>query len=123
MADREKLIELLGEDTCHRDGCYDCDYDGDRDACIEYLKISMADHLLANGVRLKENQATSDENKRWIPVTERLPERGQEVIVFSGGYLKPNVFAYHFWSSEFNSWQGITHWMPMPEFPREDDND
>ncbi len=56
---------------------------------------------------------------KWIPVTERLPERGQEVIVFSGGYLKPNVFAYHFWSSEFNSWQGITHWMPMPEMPKE----
>lgn len=50
MNNREKLIELLGEDTCHRDGCYDCDYDGDRNACIEYLKISMADHLIANGV-------------------------------------------------------------------------
>ena len=67
-------------------------------------------------------KAVTDNNvgSKWIPVTERLPERGQEVIVFSGGYLKPNVFAYHFWSSEFNSWQGITHWMPMPEMPRED---
>lgn len=70
MTDKEKLIELLGEDTCHRDDCYDCDYDGDREACIEYLKNSMADHLLANGVRLESKQATSDENKRWIPVTE-----------------------------------------------------
>ena len=54
---------------------------------------------------------------KWIPVTERLPEQGQNVIVFSGGYLKPTVFAYSFWSKSFASWQGITHWMPMPEMP------
>ena len=57
---------------------------------------------------------------RWTSVTERLPERGQEIIVFSGGYLKPQVFAYQFWSAEYYSWQGITHWMPMPKKPKED---
>ena len=63
--------------------------------------------------------AKAKKGPEWIPVTERLPERGQEVIVFSGGYLKPTVFAYHFWSKEFNSWKGITHWLPMPEMPKE----
>ena len=60
-----------------------------------------------------------EEAHRWIPVEERLPERGQEVIAFSGGYLEPKVFAYHFWSEKFSSWQGITHWMPLPEMPKE----
>ncbi len=52
MTDREKLIELMDE--------------------YEYPSSvpGMADHLLANGVRLESKQATSDENKRWIPVTE-----------------------------------------------------
>lgn len=54
---------------------------------------------------------------KWIPVKEKLPERGQEVIVFSGGVLKPEIFSYHFWSPEYNSWQNITHWMPMPGAP------
>lgn len=55
----------------------------------------------------------------WIPVTERLPERGQEVIVYSGGILSPTVFAYHFWNKDFTSWAHITHWMPLPEPPKE----
>ena len=55
----------------------------------------------------------------WIPVTERLPEQGQEVIVYDGGVLKPKVFAYHFWNKDFDSWTRITHWMPLPEPPKE----
>lgn len=57
--------------------------------------------------------------QKWIPVTERLPERGQEVIVYSGGVLSPTVFAYHFWNECFDSWARITHWMPLPEPPKE----
>ena len=56
--------------------------------------------------------------QRWIPVAERLPEQGQNVIVFSGGNLQPEVFAYHFWSEEYNSWKGVTHWMPLPNPPK-----
>jgi hypothetical protein len=55
----------------------------------------------------------------WIPVTERVPEQGQEVIVFSGGVLKPRVFAYHFWCKDYTSFAHITHWMPLPEPPKE----
>ena len=68
---------------------------------------------------LEERQATVDWDKRWIPVTERLPELGQEVIVFSGGVVEGSVFAYHFWNKDFQSWLHITHWMPMPEPPKE----
>lgn len=63
-----------------------------------------------------------EEARKWIPVEERLPQRGQEVIVCSGDYLEPKVFAYRFWSEKFSSWKGITHWMPMPEMPKEERN-
>ena len=56
---------------------------------------------------------------RWIPVTERLPEQGQEVIVYDGGVLKPKVFCYLFWDKHFDSWARVTHWMPLPEAPKE----
>lgn len=68
---------------------------------------------------LEERQVTVDWDKRWIPVTERLPERGQEVVVFSGGVLKGDVFAYLFWNKDYASWANITHWMPLPEPPKE----
>jgi hypothetical protein len=59
-------------------------------------------------------------NGGWIPVSLGfLPERGAEIIACSGGVLKPTVFAYHFWSKEFDSFKHITHWMPMPELPKE----
>ena len=60
---------------------------------------------------------------KWIPVTERLPEQGQEVVVYDGGVIKPKVFCYLFWDKNFTSWTRITHWMPLPEPPKEADND
>lgn len=62
-----------------------------------------------------------EEKQRWIPVTERLPEYGQEVIVYSGNVLKPVVYGIHYWNKEFNSWAHITHWMPLPEPPKEEE--
>ena len=57
--------------------------------------------------------------QKWIPVTERLPERGQEVIAYSGNILSPTVFAYCFWSKDYDTWVHVTHWMPLPEPPKE----
>ena len=34
--------------------------------------------------------------QRWIPVAERLPKRGQEVLVYTGGVIKPEVHSYSF---------------------------
>ena len=59
------------------------------------------------------------EERRWIPVTEMLPEQGQEVIVYDGGVLKPKVFCYLFWDKDFDNWARVTHWMPLPEAPKE----
>lgn len=56
---------------------------------------------------------------KWIPVTERLPEQGQEVIVYNGGGLEPKVFCYLFWNPNYDNWARVTHWMPLPEPPKE----
>lgn len=56
---------------------------------------------------------------KWIPVSERMPERGQEVIVASHRTIKPVVFTTYFWNKEHDNWVGITHWMPLPEAPKE----
>lgn len=54
MDAKEKLVELLGANTCKCDYCEDCEYCKDEDACIAYLKNSMADYLIAHGVTVQE---------------------------------------------------------------------
>jgi hypothetical protein len=65
--------------------------------------------------------------RRWIPVGERLPEEDQEVLVWNGGgqCLKPwqgHVLCEYRngeWreSQESDLYPGITHWMKLPEPP------
>ena len=95
---------------------------------------SAADDLISNGVSLETKQATSDktsdENKRWIPVTERLPKKGTgSVLVVKqfrgksyvdiGEVMGGRVYCY---SDEYcvaPKEHIFTHWMPLPEMPKE----
>lgn len=52
---------------------------------------------------------------RWVPVTERLPDDGEYVLAYSADDDFTTVEARH----RFGAFQ-ITHWMPLPEPPEED---
>jgi len=70
----------------------------------------------------------------WIPVTERLPEDDVPVLACYVGYrshlLRPDLLACRH-EDEWCHWDGepcsnekckviITHWMPLPELPKEE---
>ena len=79
---------------------------------------------------------------KWIPVSERLPEKDGHYLVFERGYLIPiirvlefakdgrKVDKYDFHRGWKNVWyrydsewghitiDSVTHWMPLPEPPK-----
>lgn len=69
------------------------------------------------------------EERRWIPVTERLPESGGTYLVYTE---RGSVYATHFYEKKVfrddyvrePQWSQrgkvkVTHWMPMPKTPKE----
>lgn len=74
-------------------------------------------------------QTESNSESGWIPCSERMPEDGQHVMIYTA--LRKNfVVAYDCSAHMFrqrirhiiHSWyaEEITHWMPLPESPNKD---
>ena len=61
----------------------------------------------------------------WISVKERLPENGTRCLVVRYDYVTDTPFVDMLWFD--NSWwnrinsgdYAVTHWMPIPEPPKE----
>lgn len=65
----------------------------------------------------------------WISVKDRLPPRYKKILVVNGhGYVNISAFVKEFdgeWTwlgldGKYNHINDITHWMPLPEPPKED---
>ena len=110
MTDREKLIEILRVPIYPHE-------------LADPAEV-VADYLLDNGVTVQ----------RWIPVTERLPEKEGWYQVFTSpdkGHKSINKARYSLepewsvnsgkgrWSGSGGTWTNVTHWMPLPEPPKE----
>ena len=103
---REKLIELLDVAFLESDANYGMPSTN-----------QVADHLIANGVRLEEKQATSDKSK-WISVKDRLPDCANTVLAIDRDGIMASAYYVGNWHSggELDEC-AVTHWMPLPEPP------
>ena len=110
---------------CAEGECKDCAMHEDKQRCQENLLDKAAEAI----ERLTAENAALREKQRWIPVTERLPERDVQVL----GWYKDNPFSQY--RPEVVAWNGngwvfvyahryvtnVTHWMPLPKAPEEGD--
>ena len=150
MTDKE-IVQALR--CCAEGECKDCAMHEDKQRCQENLldkaaeaierltaesadlrkEIEWKDMVIALAQRKQaEAEAERDalrEKQRWIPVTERLPERDVQVL----GWYKDNPFSQY--RPEVVAWNGngwvfvyahryvtnVTHWMPLPKAPEDGD--
>lgn len=124
----ELLIGLRGhakrlgcDDRCP---CYDADNRGYA-TCSEELAEKAADAIeelqgQIDGWIEQERKALLKSVPKWIPVTERCPEKSGDYLVFDDCR---NLYVNE-WHYLLKKWQyddsRITHWMPLPEPPKED---
>jgi len=74
----------------------------------------------------------SNKNK-WASVSERLPSHHDPVLVYNKMWVEADGVDCAWWSANQSEWvhpydtedmgEGITHWMPLPEPPKEVNND
>ena len=111
MTDRERLIELC-KTACSP---LNCEKYGEK-PCFE----CVADYLLVNGATfVTDNNVGS----KWIPVTERFPQYGANVIALGkrGGVYVAQYRGSQYWhklNARYHMCEP-THWMPLPEPPME----
>lgn len=59
---------------------------------------------------------------QWIAVKDRLPDEIGKVLVIDNGKIDINS-----WAGKYEGWyyanKNITHWMPLPELPKEKNNE
>ena len=152
MTEKEivQALRCCAKGLGHDDACENCKVGEiqDRREYIEFAAANVIERLTDENAALRkeiewkdmvialaqrkqvEAEAERDalrEKQRWIPVTERFPERDVQVL----GWYKDNPFSQY--RPEVVSWNGngwvfvyahryvtnVTHWMPLPEEPEE----
>lgn len=120
MTRKEAINVLLNEKECvlretyERLECASCE-----------LVMPVGNILSAYDVAI--DAIREQEERRWIPVTERLPEDGKYVLCFMRDE-ELTLFRILKWGSVDWRWDDdcewhyetdVTHWMPLPEPPKE----
>ena len=95
------------------------------DAVREYIvprdKCAMRDISFNDGVEtaISALSVLPSAPRRWIPVSERLPEMGEAVLDDS---LNLNWLSFQSDGKEWVFQRGVKAWMPLPEPYREESN-
>ncbi|WP_348651447.1 DUF551 domain-containing protein [Klebsiella pneumoniae] len=108
----------------HNSGCQHHAWD-DPDCAMRQTRRLIWSHMLAAAPQSPGSEPATVPGK-WIPVSERMPDETQPVIVVSeGGVVQRTVYQYceGVWSDWYDMYDDVnveafTHWMPLPAAPQ-----
>ena len=123
------LLDCMQEECCEHKRCFECKY---YDFCdvdihsIDSMSIREAVEGYAEANGLLDHMHYINDQK-WIPVSERLPNRHQRVLCyFKYEHESPDIISENtyigsgMWMSESDK---VVAWMPLPEpYKGETDN-
>ena len=67
---------------------------------------------------LEELRSEVEKMDEWIPVTEKLPEQFEDVLVYWDKWMcVDNLWNRHTYKNGFSRHMDVTHWMPLPNPP------
>ena len=113
MTDREKA--LIWMDEC-KGVCYE---NTECDICPFENKDEVISKCIG---RAKDAIRRAIGSPQWISVKDRLPDEGKYVLVWeSQGFAYCDEMICGIWNIGANNGAIITHWMPLPEPPKEED--
>ena len=85
-------------------------------------RLEAADVFSRQIIELESRIAELEAERRWIPVSERLPEANKCVLIYDAGgnmtvdiLVKSGGVETYFWLPKYR----ILFWMPLPESPKE----
>ena len=112
---REEAIRILDPETT-----------GEAIAEIEYYGgfngKTAAVQAVSDACVLAVAALREQEERRWIPVTERLPSIDETILVYDGDVGTGIFYKGAFQTFDENGYpfeiSGVTHWMPLPQPPK-----
>ena len=95
----------------------------------QYL-YENGDPSYIHGIKVGVSWADENPKSQWISVEDRLPEPEKDVIILDKSkrididcLSNDGEGGYFWWKSGYTIWcddDEITHWMPIPELPKEE---
>ncbi|HDS2486120.1 TPA: DUF551 domain-containing protein [Klebsiella pneumoniae subsp. pneumoniae] len=94
--------------------------------CDDFTPSGMFNSMLAAAPQSPGSEPATVPGK-WIPVSERMPEEGGDMIVFTDGIVMSGVSyakkkGFYIQALEYDDDEpvdSVTHWMPLPSAPQE----
>lgn len=83
-------------------------------------KYSNATHYLN-----KRISSIKPKESNWVSVKDRLPDEDENVLTYEARPFYDVVYVNRLIDKKNGEWlyDGVTHWMPLPELPKEGDTE
>ena len=117
------------DEPCNGGGCTKdmCDFATEvceklaayEDTVLDPEQLSVIDEEYS---KMAKELAELRQQNRWIPVSERLPDYNEEVLITNGKYVTidtryflENTEDGEAYTWDINGWDDVIAWMPLPE--------